>query len=251
MNGRINNTERKIMPVATVGYVKIGMKNDKGYPTSLDYFIATSTQKTYVDMFNESMGEKPKILRIIFVSDNIKDVCNENVELRDKSGALFCKSDGDTYMVANKDVWVSYSAEEMIVKYGSKELFEQALVKASGSKQGFKRRLTLRFVITEIKGLLGQWQLSTYADKSSIDQIISTFDNVMAAAGTVKMIPFDLCVTKVKRDMSGSMSKYPVLSLVANSSIESLNRLSELGESAFNKGILTEDKILQLGTAKE
>ena len=73
----------------------------------------------------------------------------------------------------------------------------------------------------------------------------------MAAAGTVKMIPFDLCVTKVKRDMSGSMSKYPVLSLVANSSIESLNRLSELGESAFNKGILTEDKILQLGTAKE
>jgi Recombination directionality factor-like len=245
MNPRLNK-ERSSMPVATVGHVKIGMKNEKGYPTSLDHFIATSNHKTYVDMFNDSLGEKPNILSIIFISDNVSDVCSESMELRDKSGALFCKSDGEIYRVVKNGSWVDYHASEMIEKYGSIELFESAMVKASGGKE-FKRKLTLRFVITQIKGLFGQWQFTTYADKSSIDQIINAFDNVKFAAGTVKMIPFDLTVTKVKKDMSGSANKYPVINLVANSSFESLNKLAELGESAFNKGILTEEKILQLG----
>ena len=245
MNARLNK-ERSSMPVATVGTVKVGMKNDKGFPMSLDYFIAQSSHQTYINMFNEAMGEKPSILNIIFISDNISDVCSESLELRDKSGALFCKSDGQTYRIVKNNEWVDYSSVEMIEKYGSIEAFETAILKASGGK-GFKRKLTLRFVITQIKGLFGQWQFTTHADKSSIDQIITAFDNVKQAAGTVKMIPFDLTVTKVKKDMSGNPSKYPVISLVANSSFESLNRLAELGESAFNKGILTEDKILQLG----
>lgn len=245
MNARINK-ERNSMPVSVVGKVKIGIKNEKGYPMSLDYFVAQSNHRHYVDMFNEYLGEKPNRLNIIFISDNIADVCNETLELRDKSGALFCKSDGITYRVVVNGAWNDFNAEEMAQKYGSIEAFEDALVKKSGSISGFRRKLTLRFVITNIKTLLGQWELTTYAEKSSIDQIIGTFDNVLAAAGTVKMIPFDLIVSKVKKDMSGNPSKYPVLSLVANNSIDSLNKLAALGAGTMGHGILTEEKILQL-----
>jgi hypothetical protein len=232
MKGRLNK-ERKQMPVPVLGKIKIGMKNAKGYPQSLDYFVPHSDFKVFEDMFRSALGDKPNRISIVFVSDDVRDSCEENLELRDKSGALFCKSDGEVYRVVNNGEWIDYKASEMKEKYGSIEEFEKRLISVSGGR-GFKRRLTLKFMCIDVKGLLGVWMLTTYADKSSIDNIINTFDSVMEFAGTVKMLPFDLVVSKVKKDMSGSKSVYPVLKLVPNHGIDNLTKVKTLGQGQIS-----------------
>lgn len=60
------------MELAVLGMIKIGMKNDKGYPVSLDHFLCKSDIKKYEQKFQEVMGEKPNVIEICFASDDPK-----------------------------------------------------------------------------------------------------------------------------------------------------------------------------------
>lgn len=217
------------MPVPNIGMIKIGERNDKGFPVSLDYFKPTSSHQHYVDVFHQILGERPTSLNIVFVSDSPGDSCRELLELRDASGKVFAKSDGIDFDIAENGEYKRYRPEYYLQKHGSKDLFMEKILAASVSKKGWVRQLTLKFIITDIKSVLGTWTLTTYADKSSIDQIISTFDQMLENAGKVAMIPFDLTVRKVTSDVSGSNRKYPVLTLVPNISAENIHRIKDMG----------------------
>ena len=110
------------MPI--IGKIKIGMKNEKGLPTSLDYFRATGM---YAPIFHNHFGDKPNKLTIIFPSNNVEDICNQRMELRDSKGRLFATSDGEMFSVFNtklQELGKEQGKLNKIIKESNKELSE-------------------------------------------------------------------------------------------------------------------------------
>lgn len=224
-----------------IGKVRIGERRTnsagKEYPVSLDYFIATGA---YAAKFNEVYPDKPTRIQIVFISDDDFQSCYEEWDGRDKEGRRAGYGDGETYWL-----W-QYGKDEY------KETTDRKLI-ADFTKQHaikWKQVLTINFVIPAIKGVFGCWQLQTGGDKSSINAIRNTFDEIKEQAGTVVNIPFDLCVKKVTSNKPEAKSVYPVISLVPNISAENMEQLRaffEAGLDVKRAGMLTEQKLEALG----
>src|SRR4030095_11626205 len=209
-----------------IGKIKIGKKNEKGFPVSLDHFIADGK---YAQLFHDVYGNKPNKIQIIFLSDDLKEVCYERYELRTKQGDLFGDGDGEIFRIWNKDK----KRYDYFTLNEHKDLLTRA-EKAADSPKGWEIILTIRFMIPAIKGVFGQWQLSTKGRASSINAIRDTFDFVQGKATTVTRIPFDLTVQKVKSQKPDDPSLYPVIDLVPNISDENLAIVSRFIESGVN-----------------
>lgn len=256
MRGRLVDNEQVRPGIGVVGRIKIGekilSKNGKEIPTSLDYFRADAP-KQYQDLFGSAFGDKPRKIEIIFISDDITHSCNLQYELRGDGGKLFARGDGETFQIFHTDHWKTLTLNDIIAKYETVERFKEESAKFCQSFGGWETRLTMRFMIPKIKGLLGEWQLSTKATKSSIGQITGAFDKVQEFAGTVINVPFDLTVEMVTSDAHKSKSRYPVLQLIPNASFENLQLLRgyvEQGLPTWRQGVLTDDNILRLKEAK-
>jgi hypothetical protein len=214
-----------------LGKVKIGMKNEKGFPMSLDYFICDSTYKKY---FLDAYGEKPSTIQIAFISNDFKDSCFERYECRDKDGRMVGYGDGEEMYLYNP-------------KSKKYELTDDREAMKNAGK--WEILLTLKFVIPKIRGLFGLFSFTTKGNKSSLPQIRQTFDYVLEHAGTVINIPFDLVVKKVKSQKPGEKSVFPVVSLVPNLSkdnMEILGRYLQQGHDIKQIGLIDDEKIKQL-----
>jgi hypothetical protein len=98
------------------------------------------------------------------------------------------------------------------------------------------------------------WQLQTGGDKTSINAIRNTFDEIKELAGTVVNIPFDLSVKKVTSNKPDAKSVYPVVTLIPNISqenIEILRQFLETGLDVKRQGILSQEKLLSLGAHQD
>lgn len=216
MKGRIIRPKEGTM-LPEVGRLRIGKKTEKGYPTSVDWFIATGK---YADLFTKTLGE-PNTIQIIFYSDDATEVCNERYEYRDDAGALVASGDGELFKV-----WTGKEYEEFSVTEHPQLL--ERILKRYPTKRGqdnWDIVLTMRFVIPAVRGVVGVWQFSTKGQASSIKNIRQSFDAVQQMRGTVTQTVFDLSVQFVKSNKPNSKSRYPVVSLVAND-----NRISEVKE---------------------
>jgi len=232
---RAAETQQRSLPV--IGKIKIGekvKKGDKEYPTSLDYFKADGK---YASMF-DALFTKPTRLPIVFFGENIDEICNERFECWDGSGKRLAYGDGETFSLFNP------SSKEYDIKVGK----EEAIAKTKGEKNKWNTVLTIRFLIPEIKGVMGLWELTTKGAKSSVGNIVTTFDNVRAQAGRISGIPFDLLVEKHTSRKPDSTSRYPVITLVPNLSQESMLRLHDFSQSGtFDRvGVLSDATVLQL-----
>ena len=87
-NGTIN---RLSLPI--IGKIKIGIKDDRGLPKSIDYFVSTGK---YAGLFTKAYGEKPKTIQIVFSEDDPTKVCNERYEYRDDEGRLLAYGERET-----------------------------------------------------------------------------------------------------------------------------------------------------------
>ena len=97
MAGRILNKEKtKRLPFPILGRVACGEKSEKGYPRSLDYFVASGK---YAELFKSAYGDKPSTIQIVFPNDDAELCCKEFYELRDTSGKLVSEGDGETFKV--------------------------------------------------------------------------------------------------------------------------------------------------------
>lgn len=216
MRGRIiRQDNRPAIPV--VGKVKCGekrTKNGKEFPVSLDYFRPDGQ---YESLFRAAFGPKPTSLTVMFHSDHFAEVCREEYTLR--SGAkLYGTGDGETFRIYSpkSDDYETFLLSE------HKDLMERAARMAGGD---WKISLTLRFILPQIRGVLGLWQLVTHGAASSVPNIVGAFDEVLSRAGTVVGVPFDLQVKKVTSQKPGSRSSYPVIQLVPNAGTENLERV--------------------------
>ena len=221
MGGRIVRPEQGvgILELPEIGRLHIGMKNDRGLPTSIDWFRPTGK---YAGLFTQALGEKPQTVTIIFPSDDAAQVCNERYEYRDDKGALVARGDGRTFEIWDGKKYVPYSVDAY------PDIMDQ-IAKNNPTKRGADNWdivLTLRFIVPAVRGVVGVWQFSTKGRASSIKNIRESFDGVQMMRGTVTQTVFDLSVQFAKSNKPGVSSRYPVVSLVAND-----NRIAEIKQA--------------------
>lgn len=211
-----------------IGKLKVGQKittkDGKEIPMSLDYFKADGK---FEALFHKTFGEKPQRIKVIFVSNEIEQVCNLRYEFR-KGAKLYARGDGKTF-----DVWDGK-------KYVEKTIEMEKLEKELGEAQ---KVLTIRFLIPELKGIYGLWQLSTRGE-NSIGPIVATFDKILEMAGTIINIPFELIVEKVVSQKPDSKASFPIISLIPNLSNEALEIVGAAIEQGKEfRGLITEEKV--------
>ena len=229
-----------------IGKIKIGIKAQsaagKEYPKSIDYFRATGT---FANEFHSKFGDQPRELKVVFLSNDLSEVCDERFECWEK-GKRFGYGDGENFTV-----WSKEKGEYVEVKKGD------PLIKSVGK---WERMLTLRFVLLELPGIMGVWTFQTKAKETTIPSVTKAFDFVMDKAGSIVGFPFSLTVEMKKGYNPGAVTQYPVVSLVPNfteNTIEMVQRYIKAGGS-INK--LTtrmianselDPQVLQIGPATE
>lgn len=221
MNGRIirqDGNSRLALP--RVGKIKIGMKNEKGLPMSVDYFIPTGK---YAALFTKAYGDKPQTIQIVFPEDNANNVCREEYEYRDDSGAVIARGDGEEFKVWNGREYQRLTTQD------HPHLMD-AVAKRYPVKRGdgWNVRLTMNFIVPTVKGIAGVWTLETNGALSSIPQVRDTFDCILRERGFARGIIFDLSVQFAKSQKPNSRSKYPVISLIPNESEENVERIKSV-----------------------
>lgn len=228
MAGRIKNTDNaKRLPLPLIGRIKCGMKTDRGFPTSLDYFLASGK---YAHLFHEAYGEKPNVIQIVFPNDDADLVCREEWELRDTAGKLVASGDGEIFKVWSQkvDSYTTLTTEQY------PNLMEMIVSKYP--KCEWKVTLTLNFIIPLVRGVMGVWQFQTKGVASTIPQIRDYFDAFLEQQGKVSGVIFDLSVTIAKSQKPTKSSKYPVVSLIANESRQNLEAVSQARKPIMIEG---------------
>jgi len=219
MKGRIKRDgEIKRLPFGRLGKVKIGMKNAKGYPQSVDYFIPTGK---YASMFTSKLGDKPNIIQIVFPSDDASLVCNEHYEYRDNRGDLLAKGDGEEFQVWDGQRYQTFSINDY------PQLMD-GVARKHPSKSGWVITLEMNFIVPAISGVVGVWNFQTKGSESTIPQIREAFDNMKELNGTAAGVIFDLSVSFAKSQKPGVSSRYPVVTMVANESDENKKKFADV-----------------------
>ena len=230
MKGRIiKREETGRLPFPRIGFIKIGYKDERGFPKSVNYFIP---QGKYASLFTKVYGDKPDTIQIVFVSDEPAQVCNERYEYRDDDGRLLASGDGDTFQV-----WDGKQYQQLTVKDYPNLM--TSIEKRYPNKQyqrtgeGWSIILTLNFIIPCVQGIAGVWQFSTKGTASTIPQIRDVFDAMLQAKGYVRGIIFDLNVQFAKSQKPGDKSRYPVVSMIPNESEENVSKIRAAYQSTF------------------
>lgn len=228
MKGRIKRPEankaRLILP--RVGFVKIGMKSERGLPQSVDYFIPVGK---YAGLFTQAYGERPQTIQIVFPDDDPEKVCNERFEYRDDEGRLIAEGSGELFKV-----WDGTKYEELTVEQypnlmqSIAKRYPNKAVKKGGD--GWKITLTLNFIVPLVRGVAGVWQFTTNGSASTIPAIRETFDGMLAERGFCKGIIFDLNVQFATTQKPGDKSRFPVVSLVPNESDDNVLKVKKAFE---------------------
>lgn len=244
IQSRRNESAASTLP--EIGKVKIGEKamsqGGKEYPKSLDYFRPTGN---FANEFTGKYGDKPTRLSVCFISDNLQEVCNERYESWVK-GKRHGWGNGQNFTV-----WDAQAD-------GGKGAYVNDVPAADPRVKALKWdiMLTLRFVLLELKGIMGYWTFQTKAKATTIPSVVKAFDYVRERAQTIIGFPFSLVVEKKTGYSPGEAKNYPVVSLIPNFSQEAIDLVSQYLEAGGNVNKLTtamiqQKQVLQIGDKKQ
>lgn len=220
MKGRIKR-EVAITPLPSrLGKIKVGIKNDRGLPQSVDYFVATGK---YAPLFREVYGEKPTSLLVYFPSSDAELVCKEEYVYRDSKGTKIASGDGEVFKV-----WSSKSNAFVLMSTDKVPNLMEAIAAKYPSRTGWQVTLTLRVILPLLNKIYGYWEFQTKGAMSSIPQVRDTFDSLLSKNGKIEGILCDLNVEFAKSD-SPKSSRFPVVSLIPNETQSNIQRLRQLG----------------------
>lgn len=230
-----------------IGKIKTGIKakNAMGveYPKAIDYFRPTGN---FANAFTAIYGDKPINLQVAFISDNLNEVCNERFESWDK-GKKYGDGDGETFRV-----WDPATGKYI-------EGLKAANPKVRALK--WERTLTLRFVLLQMKGVLGYWTYQTKAKEVTIPSIVNSFDMVRERAGTIIGFPFQLLIEMKKSYSPGEARTYPVVSLIPSFTEENIEAvrayvdaggaMNRLTTKMIESGAVGDVKVLEIGEGEK
>lgn len=235
MQGRIQRPkadgDKWILPRA--GFIKTGYKDDKGFPRSVDYFIASGK---YAKYFTDAYPGKPQTLHVVFLSDDPMDSCAERFEYRDKDGRLYAFGDGVNFEYWDKEKYNPTTIEQI-------PDIQERIANKVESKRGWEITLSLKFLLPKIRGIAGYWQFNTRGAQSTIPHIIGAFDSILENRGFIRGVIFDLNVEFAKSQKPGSKSRYPVVTLVPNVSEENVKMMKEAFLKSDTTKLLSDDSI--------
>ena len=144
-----------------IGKIKIGIKKQsqggKEYPSAIDYFRATGT---FANEFHKKFGDKPRELKVVFISNDITEVCNQRFECWE-GGKRWGWGDGENFTVWD-------ATAKRYVEVGKTD----PRVKKVGK---WDEMLTIRFVLLEMPGVMGYWTFQTKAKAVTIPSIVKAF----------------------------------------------------------------------------
>lgn len=230
--GRITQRRSEVSAstLPEIGRIKIGEKAKTAagveYPKALDYFRATGN---FTPQFNTIYGSKPTKLSVVFISDDLSEVCNERYESWVK-GKRWGWGDGEIFTVYDES---------------SKTYIEVPKSDTRVQKLKWDIMLTLRFVLLEMKGIMGYWTFATKAKATTIPSVVKAFDFVKGRAGTIVGFPFNLIVERKVGYNPGEARNYPVVTLVPNFSQEAIEMVSNYLEAGGEVNKLTTKMIEQ------
>lgn len=237
MTGRIQSrkTDTAASTLPEIGKVKIGekatSKTGTEYPRSLDYFKPTGN---FANEFTMKYGDKPTKLSVCFVSDDLNEVCNERYESWVK-GKRWGFGDGSLFTV-----WDATANEGKGAYIHNLPATDQRVKSLKWDVM-----LTLRFVLLELKGIMGYWRFETKAKSTTIPSVVKAFDFVRERAGTIIGFPFNLTIEKKTGYNPGEAKNYPVVSLVPNFSQDAIEMVANYLEAGGNVHKLTTAMIEQ------
>jgi Recombination directionality factor-like len=229
--------------VGVVGKLKIGEKTEKGLPTSLDYFLPAADAQ-YVKLFKAAYGDRPSVLTVTFLTDDPEQAVETFFELRGSDGKRIAKGDGATFYVATE---ATVGGKKMIVDQAISPQDVKGWMNTQAARSGteWKTVATMRVALPRVP-VIGVWEVRTQGTASSIKNLTAAVDQVHQMAGRLAGIPFDLSVKMVKSDKAGSKSRFPVLSLMANISVDAIEQVAAL-PTGFH-GLLTEQRMQELSS---
>lgn len=226
-----------------IGRIKIGMKAKSAsgaeYPKSLDYFIATGP---FAQTLHQAVGAQPKFLTIAFISDDVSQVCNERMESWCK-GKRYGYGDGVNFTIWENGKYVDvclYDAD------GNKDQKVKQRLSAINKIGEWKVTLTLKFIVLELRNIIGHWTLETKASKTSIPMIVGAFDLVKEKSSTIIGFPFTLMVEKVTGRSPGEPRSYSIIKLVPNFSEETMQAVRDYISAGHNPNLLSANTTLLL-----
>lgn len=206
-----------------IGKIKVGIKDEKGLPKSIDYFVSTGK---YAGLFNQAYGDKPQTIQIVFVYDEPEKSCREEYQYRDDAGKLVAYGDGETFFVWNGKQYCQYSTKDYPnLMAGVAEKHPNRAVLNGGD--GWIVTLTVTFIIPLVRGVGGVWQFTTKGAASTIPNIRDIFDAVLYERGFVRGIIWDMNVQFCISQKPDTHSRYPVVSIVPNESDENIQKIKE------------------------
>jgi len=222
----LKNQTNQMKRPPRIGKLKVGEKTDKGFPTSVDYFIIDSD---YKDLVTKKYGDRPKILNIVFPFDDVEDNLNEMYRMYVKSG-LQCYGDGETNHVASTE-------GGMVEEFDKCPCFQ--LNPDDDTKQKCFPSIIMSFIITGI-GVTGVWHFTTKAVFSR-SNIRGTMEMVKATTGRLAGIPFYLRVEMQDSTIANNPHKFPVVSIDCAMNLEALMQQNlQIDTSAETKKLMAE-----------
>jgi hypothetical protein len=195
------NKERRMS--SFIGKIKIGEKNENGYPVSLDYFRASCKNVENIQRFVQIFGKKPTALKIRI--PDVENCLDVRYELR-KGTKLVAISDGE-------QVW-TYDKQK-----GEKVLHEKTFDQVHDSFEkkacnAWAEILRLAFILPDTQ-LMGIWLFETKGAKSTIKNIENYFDTLQKQNLPLNKLTYILTVEKVKSQIL-EKAVFPVVNIVAD-----------------------------------
>lgn len=187
-----------------------------------NYFILRNAQGKEVartDMHNHirlSMTEK----WMEWVAKNGMNLCSPPESTKDSFLNIYAEDFGENKIPGNFESFVSRLKDSEIKK--ATEANQKLAAQID-----WKEVLILRFVLVNYP-IQGRWELQTSATKSSINELLNTYDAVKQARGSVVGVHFVLQCQKVKSNRDGVARQYTVVSmapLITADEIEENGRL--------------------------
>jgi len=205
------------------GRVRLGEKNEKGYPVKTNYFVLKDAPG-----LEEIFGANPRELIIQFYSNDPRECFDTSLMWWSKTG-LKCRGDGET--------------AERFDEFGEPEPITCTYTECEHYRNGdCKERGILRFIVKESKGL-GYYDLVTSSIKSirEISQFFTAMENLKIDYAGADMI-LRLAPSEVVYEKDGKKHTTTVYTLSLNTEASFQDLLTGKKELTEAKKALPEAK---------
>jgi len=212
----------EIIRLPRLGKIRLGVRreNEEGisYPVPTEYFVCP-------DEVKKVFGDKPKELRIMFPTEDLRQWASQYLRCYSASRGLICRGDGEMALAR-----VDIHTREIATKESQEtELLEITCNPAKCAyyqKARCRRVMNLQFILPDCPGF-GVYQLDT-SSFFSIVNVNSCLELIQGVCGRLSMIPLSLKLVDKEVQVDGKAKTVRVLNLTAPYSLIEIQRYARI-----------------------